>query len=29
MVIDKIGWGVGTKETKIPNMLRVYLGEIK
>lgn len=26
---NKIGWGVGTKELKIPNILKVYYGEIE
>lgn len=26
MVIKKIGWGAGTKDLKIPNVLKVYLG---
>ena len=25
--VEKIGWGVGKKELKIPNILKVYLGE--
>lgn len=28
MNIKKIGWGAGTKELKIPNLLKVYYGEI-
>lgn len=27
MVIDKIGWGAGYKDLRIPNVLKVYLGE--
>ena len=27
MAIEKIGWGIGTKETNIPGVLKVYLGE--
>ena len=27
MTTEKIGWGAGTKELKIPNVLKVYLGE--
>ncbi len=29
MVTEKIGWGVGSKEIKIPNILKVYLGEME
>ncbi len=29
MVTEKIGWGVGTKELSIPNILKVYYGEIE
>ncbi|MEG0276682.1 MAG: nickel pincer cofactor biosynthesis protein LarC, partial [Coprobacillus sp.] len=29
MNVQKIGWGSGTKELKIPNVLKVTLGEIK
>lgn len=29
MVTEKIGWGAGTKELKIPNILKVYYGEIE
>ena len=29
MVTEKIGWGTGTKELKIPNVLKVYFGEIQ
>ena len=28
MVTEKIGWGTGSKELKIPNVLKVYYGEI-
>lgn len=27
--VEKIGWGAGLKELKIPNVLKVYYGEIK
>ncbi len=27
MIIDKIGWGAGSKDLKIPNILKVYYGE--
>ena len=29
MQIKKIGWGAGTKDLKIPNVLKVYYGEMK
>ncbi len=29
MVTEKIGWGAGSKEIKIPNILKVYLGEME
>lgn len=29
MNIEKIGWGVGSKDLKIPNVLKVYLGSIE
>ena len=29
MVTEKIGWGTGSKDLKIPNVLKVYYGEIK
>ena len=29
MEVEKIGWGSGFKELKIPNVLKVYLGETK
>lgn len=29
MVTEKIGWGAGYKDLKIPNVLKVYYGEIK
>ena len=29
MVTEKIGWGAGSKELKIPNILKVYYGEIE
>lgn len=29
MVTEKIGWGTGTKDLKIPNVLKVYFGEIQ
>ena len=29
MVTEKIGWGTGTKNLKIPNVLKVYYGEIQ
>lgn len=29
MQIKKIGWGAGTKDLKIPNILKVYYGEMK
>ena len=29
MVTEKIGWGAGTKDLKIPNVLKVYYGEIQ
>lgn len=28
MVTEKIGWGAGSKDLKIPNILKVYYGEI-
>lgn len=28
MVVKKTGWGAGTKELRIPNLLKVYLGTI-
>ena len=28
MKVNKIGWGIGTKQLKIPNVLKVTLGEI-
>lgn len=28
MVTEKIGWGTGSKELKIPNILKVYYGEM-
>ena len=27
MIISKVGWGAGSKELKIPNYLKVYLGD--
>ena len=27
MKVDKIGWGAGYKDVKVPNLLKVYLGE--
>ena len=29
MVTEKIGWGAGTKDLKIPNILKVYYGEME
>ncbi len=29
MVTEKIGWGTGSKELKIPNVLKVYYGEMQ
>ncbi len=29
MKIEKIGWGAGTKDLKIPNVLKVYYGEMQ
>ena len=29
MKIQKIGWGAGTKDLKIPNILKVYYGDIQ
>lgn len=29
MVIEKIGWGAGYKDLKIPNVLKVYYGEME
>lgn len=29
MKVQKIGWGTGLKDLKIPNVLKVYLGEVK
>ena len=29
MVTEKIGWGTGSKDLKIPNVLKVYYGEIE
>ena len=29
MKIEKIGWGAGTKDLKIPNILKVYYGDIQ
>ena len=29
MVIRKIGWGAGYKDLKIPNVLKVYLGDME
>lgn len=29
MVTEKIGWGSGSKDLKIPNVLKVYYGEIE
>ena len=29
MITKKIGWGAGSKELKIPNILKVYYGEIE
>lgn len=29
MKIKKVGWGTGSKELKIPNVLKVYLGELE
>lgn len=29
MGTEKIGWGVGTKDLKIPNVLKVYYGEMQ
>lgn len=28
-IIDKIGYGVGNRDTEIPNLLRIYLGRIE
>ena len=29
MVTKKIGWGIGSKDLKIPNVLKIYLGEMQ
>ena len=29
MVTEKIGWGAGSKDLKIPNILKVYYGEME
>ncbi len=29
MNVTKIGWGAGLKELKIPNILKVYYGEME
>lgn len=29
MVTEKIGWGAGKKDLKIPNVLKVYLGDVE
>ena len=29
MVTEKIGWGTGSKDLKIPNVLKVYYGEMQ
>ena len=29
MIVEKIGWGTGSKELKIPNVLKVYCGEVE
>lgn len=29
MITEKIGWGSGSKDLKIPNVLKVYYGEIE
>lgn len=29
MVIEKIGWGAGTKDLQMPNVLKVYYGEME
>ena len=29
MNVQKVGWGTGTKDLVIPNVLKVSLGEIK
>ena len=29
MTVEKIGWGTGSKELKIPNVLKVYCGEVE
>lgn len=29
MVTNKIGWGMGSKDLKIPNVLKVYLGDMQ
>ena len=29
MTTNKIGWGAGTKDLKIPNVLKIYYGEIQ
>ncbi len=29
MDVQKVGWGTGTKDLVIPNVLKVSLGEIK
>lgn len=29
MIIEKIGWGTGLKDLKIPNVLKVYYGEMQ
>ena len=28
MVTEKVGWGIGSKDLKLPNVLKVYYGEI-
>lgn len=29
MVVNKIGWGAGTKDLEIPNILKAYVGEVQ
>ena len=29
MMVEKIGWGTGLKDLKIPNVLKVYYGEMQ